>query len=89
MCWKNHRVRGELDAKEAREFFRKIGMKLALTTAYNPEANDKNERGHSPIVKALVEACNARCLIGLDCYHLHCGLFGLLIVRLHDTCRRN
>lgn len=52
--------RGELDAKEAREFFGKLGVKLALTTAYNPEANGKSERGHSPIVKALVKACDGR-----------------------------
>ncbi|KAL3682681.1 hypothetical protein R1sor_000703 [Riccia sorocarpa] len=29
--------RGELDAREAEEFFQKYGVKLALTTAYNPE----------------------------------------------------
>ena len=52
--------RGELDAKEAREFFGRLGIKLALTTAYNPEANGKSERGHSPIVKALVKACDGK-----------------------------
>ena len=52
--------RGELDAKEARDFFGKLGVKLALTTAYNPEANGKSERGHSPIVKALVKACKGK-----------------------------
>ena len=31
-----------------------------LTTAYNPEANGKIEQGHSPIVKALVKACDER-----------------------------
>lgn len=54
--------RGELDAKEARDFFGKLGIKLALTTAYNPEANGKSERGHSPIVKALVKACDGKML---------------------------
>jgi transposase InsO family protein len=49
--------RGELDANEAKEFFARMGIKLSLTTAYNPEANGKIERGHSPIVKALVKAC--------------------------------
>ena len=49
--------RGELDADEAREFFDQIGVKLALTTAYNPEGNGKSERGHPPIVKALAKAC--------------------------------
>ena len=45
--------RGELGAREAREFFARYGLKLSLT----PEANGKIERGHPPIVKALVKAC--------------------------------
>jgi hypothetical protein len=49
--------RGELDASEAREFFGRYGVQLRLTTAYNPEANGKIERGHPPIVQALVKAC--------------------------------
>ncbi|KAL3688564.1 hypothetical protein R1sor_014873 [Riccia sorocarpa] len=49
--------RGELDTHEARRFFEKCGVKLALTTAYNPEGNAKSERGHPPIVKAIVKAC--------------------------------
>jgi hypothetical protein len=49
--------RGELDANEAKEFFSRMGIKLSLTIAYNLEANGKVERGHSPIVKALVKAC--------------------------------
>ena len=36
--------RGELDAKEAEELFDRLGVKLSLTTAYNPEANGKVER---------------------------------------------
>ena len=52
--------RGELDADEAREFFSRLGIKLALTTAYNPEGNGKSERGHQPIVKALAKACDGR-----------------------------
>ena len=51
---------GELDAREATELFERLGMKLSLTTAYNPEANGKIERGHGPIVKAIVRACNGR-----------------------------
>ncbi|KAL3680258.1 hypothetical protein R1sor_023214 [Riccia sorocarpa] len=51
---------GELDAQEARDFFQRYGLKLSLTTAYNPEGNAKSERGHPPIVKALVKACNGR-----------------------------
>jgi transposase InsO family protein len=42
--------RGELDAQEAEELFDRLGVKLSLTTAYNPEANGKVERGHEPIV---------------------------------------
>mgnify|MGYP000193871769 CR=1 FL=1 len=49
--------RGELDAQEAEELFDRLGVKLSLTTAYNPEANGKVERRHGPIVKALVRAC--------------------------------
>ena len=58
--------RGELDSDEAREFFGKHGVRLTLTTAYNPEANGKIERGHSPIVKALVKACDGGsiCIMG-------------------------
>jgi hypothetical protein len=52
--------RGELDAQEAEELFDRLGVKLSLTTAYNPEANGKVERGHGPIVKALVRACEGQ-----------------------------
>ena len=52
--------RGELDAAEAREFFSRLGIKLSLTTAYNPEGNGKSERGHPPIIKALAKACEGR-----------------------------
>ena len=48
--------RGELDAEEAEELFDRLGVKLSLTTVYNPEANEKVERGHGPIFKALVRA---------------------------------
>ena len=49
--------RGELDAAEAHEFFKRYGVQLKLTTSYNPEANGKSERGHPPIIQALVKAC--------------------------------
>ena len=52
--------RGELDAEEAEDLFDWLGVKLSLTTAYNPEANGKVERRHGPIVKALVRACEGR-----------------------------
>jgi hypothetical protein len=52
--------RGELDATEARDFFQRYGVRLKLTTAYNPEANGKSERGHPPIINALVKACKGK-----------------------------
>jgi hypothetical protein len=52
--------RGELDAQEAEELFDRLGVRLSLTTAYNLEANGKVERGHGPIVKALVRACEGQ-----------------------------
>jgi hypothetical protein len=51
---------GELDAIEARSFFERHGMRLRLTTAYNPEANGKNERGHRPIINALIKVCKGK-----------------------------
>jgi hypothetical protein len=52
--------RGELNAAEAKEFFNRYGVQLKLTTAYNPEANGKIERGHPPIIHALVKACKGK-----------------------------
>ncbi|KAL2624276.1 hypothetical protein R1flu_008521 [Riccia fluitans] len=52
--------RGELDTIEARQFFDRYGVKLKLTTSYNPEGNGKSERGHPPIIQALVKACNGK-----------------------------
>mgnify|MGYP000217462455 CR=1 FL=1 len=49
-----------MDAQEAEELFDRLGVKLSLTTAYNPEANEKVERGHGPIVKVLVWACGGQ-----------------------------
>ena len=52
--------RGELDAEEAEEQFDRLGVKLSLTTAYNPEANGKIERGQGLIVKAIAHAWEGR-----------------------------
>jgi hypothetical protein len=52
--------KGELDAKEAREFFGNLGIKLILTTAYNLEGNSKSDCEHAPIVKALVKSCDGK-----------------------------
>ena len=49
--------RGELDVNEAKEFFSRMGIKLSLTMAYNPETNGKVEHGQGSIVKALVNGC--------------------------------
>lgn len=48
--------RKELNSQEAKEFFRRHGIDLNLATTYNPVANGKVERGHVPIVNALVNA---------------------------------
>ena len=57
-CFRCMRVdRGELNAKEARAFFKRFHIRLKLTTSYNPKANGKSERGHPPIVNALVKFC--------------------------------
>ena len=50
----------ELDADEATKLLERLGVKLSLTTTYNPEANGKIEHGHMPIVKAIVRACKGR-----------------------------
>ncbi|KAL3702292.1 hypothetical protein R1sor_020314 [Riccia sorocarpa] len=52
--------RGDLNAEDARTFFRRYGVDLKLTTAMNPEGIGKSERGHPPIVHALVKACNGK-----------------------------
>ena len=69
--------RGELDAEEAEELFHRLGVKLSLTTAYNPEANGKVERGHGPIVRAS----GAKSGTGHDCYLMPCGWTELRTVR--------
>jgi hypothetical protein len=52
--------RREMDAQEVEELFDRLGVKFSLTKAYNPGANGKVERGHGPIVKALVRACEGQ-----------------------------
>ena len=48
----------ELDAQEAEELLNGLGVKLSLSATYNPDANGKVERGHGPIVKTIVHACD-------------------------------
>ena len=57
---------------EKSELFDRLGVKLSLTTAYNPEANGKVERGHGPIAKSVTSR---------DCYLMLCGQTGLRTVR--------
>ena len=58
MYWKNHNGYRIIRCQRGMRILRKLGVKLALTTAYNLEANGKSERGYSPIVHTLVKACN-------------------------------
>jgi hypothetical protein len=46
--------------EEAKVMFERYGVKLRLSTAYNPESNGKVERGHRPIVSALSKSCVTR-----------------------------
>jgi hypothetical protein len=47
-------------SEEAQCFFQKHGVQLPLTIAHNPEANGKIELGHSPIIRALIKACDGK-----------------------------
>ena len=40
--------------------FDRLGVKISLMKAYNREANGKVERGHGPIVKAIVRTYDGR-----------------------------
>ena len=42
-----------MDAKEAEELFDRLGVKLSLTIAYNPEANGKVGGGHGVVKKTV------------------------------------
>ena len=65
--------RGELDAKEAEELFDRLGLKLSLTTAYNPEANGKIERGHGLIIRPLYARAKVESATGRGCSHTGYG----------------
>ena len=52
--------RGELDAVKATSIFERYGVRLRLTTAYNPEVNGKSKQGHPPIINVLVKACKEK-----------------------------
>lgn len=43
-------IKRESNIENICEFFSKLKVKLALITTYNPEANNKSERGYSPIM---------------------------------------
>lgn len=50
--------RGELSPLDIRQWFKRFGVHISLTTAYNPEANGKVERGHQSIIAALAKTSN-------------------------------
>jgi hypothetical protein len=63
-CFRQMRAdRGEFNAEEARAFFRMYRIHLKLTLSYNPEGNGKIERGHPPIVNAIVKSCEGNVFI--------------------------
>ena len=45
---------------EATSFSELYGVRLRLTTTYNPEANDKSEQEHPSIINALVKPCKRK-----------------------------
>lgn len=49
---------GEFNVEKAPCLLGRLGTKLRQTTSMNPEANEKIEQGHTPIVQALVKACS-------------------------------
>lgn len=64
--------RKELNSKEAKEFFKRYGIDLKLTMAYNPAADGKVEWGHVPIVSSLVKVCGSKKGNGQFFCHLPC-----------------
>mgnify|MGYP002775541567 FL=1 len=68
-----------MDANEAKELFGRSGVKLLLTTTYDPEANVKIEQGHSVIIKALIRACAGKVGDGPQLLPYACGWIELLI----------
>ena len=41
-------------------FFQRYGVKLKLTNVYNLKENGESERGHPPVVHALVKTCRGK-----------------------------
>ncbi|KAG5458929.1 MAG: ribonuclease H-like domain-containing protein [Olpidium bornovanus] len=50
---------GELNETGIKDFLRRYGIKLHLTTPYNPGANGKVERGHRSLLGILRKSCNS------------------------------
>ncbi|KAG5456254.1 MAG: hypothetical protein BJ554DRAFT_4052 [Olpidium bornovanus] len=49
---------GELNETGIKDFLRRFGIKLHLTTPYNPGANGKVEQGHRSLLGILRKSCN-------------------------------
>lgn len=49
---------GELNTREFKKLCEDRGIRLHITTSYNPQANGRSERGHQPIVGALAKICD-------------------------------
>ena len=78
--------RVELDIAEAQNFFQGYGVQLKLTMAYNPEANGKSEKGHPPIIHALVKACKDKANIWPKLFPFALWADRPLIIQLLITC---
>ncbi|MGQ3285766.1 RNase H-like domain-containing protein [Bosea sp. (in: a-proteobacteria)] len=50
--------RGETSSEEVRDFVKSRGTKMIRTTAYHPQGNAVDERGHQSLVKALAKWCH-------------------------------
>ena len=65
--------RGEMDAHEATKLLDRLGVKLSLMMAYNPEANVKVERGHELLRSSSCTHVMVKSGIGNDSCHMHYG----------------
>ena len=64
---------GELDAREATELFERLGVKLSLTTAYNPEGMGRSIEGMDRSSKPSYGHAMVESEIGHDFFPMPCG----------------